>query len=155
MKLRQLRWMTVSLLFLLFGVPLWGASYYTLRPEDPKAVNLAKGGQGAQGDGIADDTDAIQHAIDKIQESTVQGIVFIPEGRYRISKTIFVWPGIRLIGYGAKRPVFVLGKDTPGYQNGIGYMVVFTGGHPDATHPRMRRGESLVGIVPPNDLIPE
>lgn len=153
MTLRQLRCITASVAFLLSAVPLWGASYYTLRPDDPKAVYLVKGDQGVHGDGIADDSDAIQQAIDKVQESTVQGIVFIPEGRYRISKTILVWPGIRLIGYGAKRPVFVLGKDTPGFQKGIGYMVLFTGGRPDAAHRRPRRGEPLAGIVPPNDSI--
>jgi len=152
MAQKKMRW-TVTLLFLFVAIPLWGASYYTLRPDDPKAVYLAKGSQGARGDGIADDSDAIQQAIDKVQESTVQGIVFIPEGRYRISKTIFVWPGIRLIGYGAKRPAFVLGKDTPGFQKGIGYMVLFTGGRPDASHRRRRRGEPLAGIVPPNDSI--
>jgi sugar lactone lactonase YvrE len=152
MAQRKLRW-TASLLFLFVAVPLWGASYYTLRPDDPKAIYLNKGSQGARGDGIADDSDAIQQAIDKVQESTVQGIVFIPEGHYRISKTIFVWPGIRLIGYGTKRPVFVLGKDTPGFQKGIGYMVLFTGGRPDVAHRRRRRGEPLAGIVPPNDLI--
>jgi hypothetical protein len=118
-------------------------------------VYLTLGSQGAHGDGIADDSDAIQQAIDKVQETTAQGIVFIPEGRYRISKTILVWPGIRLIGFGAKRPVFVLGKNTPGFQKGIGYMVVFTGGRPDAAHQRRRRGEPLAGIVPPNDLIPD
>ena len=155
MVLRQLRWVIASFLFLLTAVPLWGASYYTLRPDDPKAVYLTLGSQGVHGDGIADDSDAIQQAIDKVQETTVQGIVFIPEGRYRISKTILVWPGIRLIGYGAKRPVFVLGKSTPGFQKGIGYMVVFTGGRPDAAHQRRRRGEPLAGIVPPNDLIPD
>lgn len=152
MAQKKVRW-AASLLSLFVAIPLWGASYYTLRPDDPKAVYLAKGSQGARGDGIADDSDAIQQAIDKVQESTVQGIVFIPEGRYRISKTIFVWPGIRLIGYGAKRPVFVLGKDTPGFQKGIGYMVLFTGGRPDASHRRRRRGEPLAGIVPPNDSI--
>jgi sugar lactone lactonase YvrE len=146
---------TAFVLFLLVAVPLWGASYYTLRPDDHSAVYLTKGVQGVHGDGIADDGDAIQQAIDQVQESTVQGIVFIPEGRYRISKTILVWPGIRLIGYGAKRPVFVLGKNTPGFQKGIGYMVLFAGGRPDATHRRRRRGEPLAGIVPPNDLIPD
>ena len=154
MTRRQIR-VTAFVLFLLVAVPLLGASYYTLRPDDPSAVYLAKGVQGVHGDGIADDSDAIQQAIDKVQESTVQGIVFVPQGRYRISKTILVWPGIRLIGYGEKRPVFVLGKDTPGFQKGIGYMVLFAGGRPDVTHRRRRRGEPLAGIVPPNNLVPD
>jgi sugar lactone lactonase YvrE len=154
--LRQLRWTIACSVALSIATPLWGASYYTLRPDDSKAVYLAKGLQGGHGDGIADDSDAIQQAINRVQETTGQGIVFIPEGRYRISKTILVWPGIRLIGYGANRPVFVLGKNTPGFQQGLGYMVVFTGGRPDAVaRQRRRRGEPLAGIVPPNDLIPD
>lgn len=155
MFLRQLRWMLVGSIVLSIATPLWGISYYTRRPDDPKAVYLVKGNQGAHGDGIADDSEAIQQAINKVQETTKQGIVFIPEGRYRISKTILVWPGIRLIGYGSKRPVFLLGKNTSGFQQGLGYMVVFTGGRPDAARQRRRRGEPLAGIVPPNDLIPD
>jgi len=154
MTRRQIRW-TAFVLFLLVSVPLWGASYYTLRPDDPKAVYLTRGDHGVHGDGIADDSDSIQQAITKVQESTTQGIVFIPEGRYRITKTIVVWPGIRLIGYGAKRPVLVLAKNTPGFQKGIGYMLLFAGGRPDATHRRPRRGDPLAGIVPPNNLIPD
>lgn len=154
MTRRKIRGATI-VLFLLVAVPLWGASYYTSRPDDPSAVYLTKGDQGVHGDGIADDSDTIQQAIDRVQGSTGQGIVFISQGRYRISKTILVWPGIRLIGYGTKRPVFVLGKDTPGFQKGIGYMVLFAGGRPNATHRSRRRGEPLAGIVPPNDLVPD
>jgi hypothetical protein len=88
------------------------------------------------GDGVSDDSDVIQQAINKVQETTGQGILFIPEGRYRLGKTLFVWPGIRLIGYCAQRPVFELGKNTPGYQEGMAYMVMFTGGRPPAEHCR-------------------
>ena len=102
----------------LFAVaPLWGASYYTMRLDDPRAVYLTRDNFAVHGDGAADDTDAIQQAIDKVQAATNQGIVFVPEGRYRLTKTIYIWPGIRLIGYGAARPVFVLGANTPGYQD--------------------------------------
>ncbi len=155
MRLKQLRWLIASVVFGLVTVPVWGASYYTLRPDDPAAVYLTRGSHGVHGDGIADDSNAIQQAIDKVQETTRQGIVFVPEGRYRISKTIFVWPGIRIIGYGANRPVFVLGKDTPGFQEGMGYMVMFTGGRPDPSRRVSRRGRQVMGIVPPNDRIPD
>src|SRR5579875_2318518 len=139
------------------SVPAQAASYYTLRPEDAQAVYVAPGADGVHGDGVGDDSAALQQAIDKVQETTVQGIVFIAEGRYRISRTIFVWPGIRLIGYGAERPVFVLGKNTPGYQMGMGYMVMFAGGRPRAGTPSRRRrpGAPLPGIVPPNASIPD
>ena len=48
-------------------------------------------------------------------------------GRYRLTRTIYVWPGVRVIGYGATRPVFVLAANTPGFQKGVGVMVMFTG----------------------------
>ncbi|WP_321474137.1 glycosyl hydrolase family 28-related protein [uncultured Paludibaculum sp.] len=116
------------------ALPLAAASYYTARPEDPKAVYLTNENFAVKGDGVADDTVALQSAIDKVQETTGQGVVFVPQGRYRITKTIHVWPGIRLIGYGAQRPVLVLAAATPGYQdlNQENYMVFFTGNRPGA-----------------------
>jgi sugar lactone lactonase YvrE len=114
----------------LVGAPLWGSSYYTVRLDDPKAIYLTRVDFPVHGDGIADDTDAIQQAINKVQETTNQGIVFVPEGRYRLSKTIYIWPGVRVIGYGATRPVWVLGKNTPGYQENENLMVFFAGGRP-------------------------
>jgi sugar lactone lactonase YvrE len=117
---------------LMAAAPGWAQSYYTARLNDPKAVYLDA--FGARGDGVADDTDAIQQAIDWAQEKVAQGIVFVPEGRYRLTKTINVWPSIRLIGYGAKRPVFVLAANTPGYQdkNAENYVVFFAGTRPGA-----------------------
>ncbi len=121
--------------YLRFGVgfaPLWGASYYTLRPDDPQAVLLTPANFPVKADGVADDAGAIQQAIDKVQETTSQGIVLIPQGRYRLTKTINVWPGIRLIGYGTERPVLVLGPNTPGYQDQDreSYMLFFAGSRP-------------------------
>jgi hypothetical protein len=70
------------------------------------------------------------------QETTGAGVLLIPEGRYRLSKTVYVWQGIRLLGYGATRPVFVLARDTPGFQEGAGrYMVHFADNRPDAGAP--------------------
>jgi len=67
---------------------------------------------------VTDDSDPLQRAIDRAQETVHHGIVFVPEGRYRLTRTIHVWAGIRLIGYGEKRPVFVLAPNTPGFQAG-------------------------------------
>ena len=116
----------------LFGSALLGfaASSYPTRLDDPKAVYLTADQFPVHGDGTADDSPAIQAAIDKLQETAGEGIVFVPQGRYRITRTIFVWPGIRVIGYGANRPVFVLADNTPGFQRGIGYMVFFAGYRP-------------------------
>ena len=93
-------------------------SVFTQRPGDPNAVYLQQASFGAAGDGIADDTAAIQAAIDRVAATTDSGVVFVAEGRYRITGTVHLWSGIRLIGYGAQRPVFVLGPHTPGFQSG-------------------------------------
>jgi len=112
-------------------VPLFASSYYPARLDDAKAIYLTHDHFPVTGDGVADDSPALQQAIDKVQERTNQGILFIPSGRYRITKTIYVWPGIRVIGFGGTRPVFVLGAETPGFQKGPAYMVFFAGGRPD------------------------
>ncbi len=123
-----------ALLLLLSAAPLWAGSYYPLRLEDPKAVYLTRENFPVQADGTADDSEAIQAAINKVQETTREGVVLVPEGRYRISRTIYVWPGIRVIGYGANRPVFVLGENTPGYGDPAkeSYMLFFAGSRPGA-----------------------
>ena len=70
-----------------------------------------------------------------------QGVVFVAEGRYRLSQTIHLWTGIRLVGWGAHRPVFVLAANTPGYQEGhefLGtgrYMLQFASRRPAAGQP--------------------
>ncbi|HVI98376.1 MAG TPA: glycosyl hydrolase family 28-related protein, partial [Sphingomonas sp.] len=98
-------------------------SVLTARPDDPSAVAV----QG-KGDGRADDTAAIQAAIDQAHAKTGEGIVFLPSGRYRITRSILVPQGVRIYGIGPTRPVLVLGPNTPGFQDGISNMVIFTGG---------------------------
>jgi len=136
------------------SVSALAASVYTTRLDDPKAVNLAAPEFGVHGDGVADDSAAIQAAIDKADSTTREGIVFVPSGRYRLTRTIFVPPGIRIFGYGATRPVFVLGDATPGFQQDEGVMVMFTGVSPSAAQRFHRRVPfSPPGAVPPNDNI--
>ena len=129
----------ISLLILASALPVLGSSsFYPVRLQDEKAVYLTPDKFSIVGDGVADDSAAIQQAIDQVQETSGEGIVFLPSGRYRISKTIYEWPGVRVIGYGATRPVLYLGKNTPGFSEGMGYMVFFTGGRPG--HDRRRSG---------------
>jgi hypothetical protein len=54
---------------------------------------------GAVGDGVTDDTEAIQDAIDAASAAG-GGIVWIPEGTYGISETLFLKSNVRLIGIG-------------------------------------------------------
>jgi hypothetical protein len=111
---------------------LFASSYYPARLEDPKAVYLTPDKFAVKSDGVADDTKALQDAINRVQETTGQGIVFIPAGRYRLTKTVYVWPGIRLIGFGPTRPSFLLAANTPGFQKGPSYMIFFAGRRPQA-----------------------
>lgn len=138
------RWLLA--LFLLASFPAWTQrvsdpallnSLYTARPDDRLAV-VADTTLGVKGDGSTDDTDALQRAIDRVADTTGSGVVLLPEGRYRLSHTVHLWSGIRLIGYGARRPVLVLAPNTPGYQSGhefLGtgrYMVQFASRKPAA-----------------------
>ncbi len=85
------------------------------------------------GDGVADDTAALQAAVNAVQERMVRGVVLVEQGRYRLSETVFVWAGIRLIGYGAERPVLVLAADTPGFTgDGSRYLLHYTSYRPEA-----------------------
>ena len=112
------------LLSLVFATSAWSASFYTQRLEDPRAVYVAPSG--------GDDTAALQKAINQVQETTGQGIVLLAPGRYHISDTLYIWPGIRLIGYGDERPVIVLPANTPGFGDASHekLMVFFAGRRP-------------------------
>ncbi|HEX4163857.1 MAG TPA: glycosyl hydrolase family 28-related protein [Bryobacteraceae bacterium] len=131
-----------------------GKSVITSRLDDAKAVYLTRSEFGAQSDGIADDTAAIQAAIDKAEGHTHEGIVFVPSGRYRLARTVYIWPGVRVFGYGATRPVFLLADNTPGFQKHLGVMVMFTGARPGERNGRRGRVPfPPPGSVPPNDGI--
>src|ERR1700734_3140070 len=149
---------TVLLSFLFSALPLFAASYYPQRLDDPKAVYLTPDKFSVHADGVADDSDAIQAAIDKAAQHG-EGILFVPSGRYRITRTIYVWPSVRVIGYGATRPVFVLADNTPGFHQDLGYMFLFAGGRP-RPQPRIdfetgRPARPIEGTVPPNSTIPD
>ncbi len=114
------------------SLPLVGAaessSVYTQRPNDPEAFYFTPENYGFKADGKSDVTEALQKAINQVKQEKNFGILFLPEGNYRITKTIQIPSSVRLIGYGKKRPVIYLGANTPGYQTTRNYMVWFTGG---------------------------
>lgn len=110
---------------------VWAAgsnSVYTQRPDDPEAFYFTPENYNFKADGKSDVTAALQEAINQVKREKNFGILFLPEGSYRISKTIQIPSSIRLIGYGKKRPVIYLGANTPGFQTAQNYMVWFTGG---------------------------
>ncbi|SOB86405.1 Sugar lactone lactonase YvrE [Sphingomonas guangdongensis] len=123
-------------------------SVFLTAPDDPRAVTVR-----AVGDGRADDTAALQQAIDAVAADRQRGgggVVFLPSGRYRISRTIFLRSGVRLFGVGPTRPVILLGDNTPGFGRGIGAMLSFSG------EDQYRAGKPPVPpptSVPANDAI--
>ncbi|MCF7972539.1 MAG: glycoside hydrolase family 55 protein, partial [Phycisphaerae bacterium] len=105
------------------------ASFFETRLDDPAAVYFTQNHFPVHGDGAEDDSPALQQGIDRVASSTGAGVLFIPSSTYRLTKTVNVWPGVRLIGYGRTRPVFTLGANTPGFQEGDDkYMLFFSGG---------------------------
>ncbi|WP_240320810.1 glycosyl hydrolase family 28-related protein [Sphingomonas crusticola] len=127
-------------------------SAFVTAPAEPSAIMVR-----AASDGRSDASAAIQAAIDAAASSkSGEGIVFLPSGRYRVSRTLYMWPGVRLFGVGKTRPVFVLADDTPGFDKGIATMVIFTGFRPGQTLPGGRPFRVPVpplGSVPFNDKI--
>ncbi len=97
-------------------------SIYRTAPADPRAINIR-----GVGDGRADDSAAIQQGIDAAAKGGHGGIVFLPSGRYRISRTIVVRSGVRLFGVGPTRPEILLADATPGFGSGIAAMMTFAG----------------------------
>ncbi|MES2172447.1 MAG: glycosyl hydrolase family 28-related protein [Pseudomonadota bacterium] len=109
----------------ILATPAWAAtvSVFPVAPEEPTAVTVT-----AKGDGRTDDSAAIQQALDQARDKTGHGIVFLPSGSYRISRTLVVPAGVRIYGVGPTRPVILLAANTPGFQKGVSTMIVFGGG---------------------------
>ena len=115
-----------SVLLFLLGCSCCALSYavqlesvYSQRPDDPEAFYFTPGNYGVRADGKMDVSLALQAAINQVKVERNFGILFIPEGKYLISKTIYIPAAIRLIGYGKKRPEFILAKNSPGYQQEV------------------------------------
>ncbi|MDR3141486.1 MAG: SMP-30/gluconolactonase/LRE family protein [Tannerellaceae bacterium] len=104
------------------------ASVYTQKPVDPEAFYFTPEVYNIKADGKTDVSDELQAAVNRLKTEKAFGILFIPEGKYLISKTILIPSAIRLIGYGKNRPEIILGRNTPGYQTEQNYMIWFTGG---------------------------
>lgn len=115
--------MTTGALLLAASTAFASPSAYETMPDDPGAVVVR-----AEGDGTTDDSAALQQAIDSAANKGQGGVVFLPSGRYRITKSILIPLAVRVYGVGATRPVFVLAPNTPGFQKGVATMVIFTGG---------------------------
>ncbi len=109
-------------------------SIYSQKPDDQEAFYFTAENYPIKADGKVDVSDALQAAINQVKKERNFGILFIPEGKYKISKTIYIPAAIRLIGYGKNRPEFILAKNSPGFQEEVvadkgkaKYMFWFTG----------------------------
>ena len=129
----------------------FAASVITTRLDDPKAVYVEPATAGQSGATGADSSAALQAAIDKAVSPFRGGIVFVREGRYAITRTIYLWPGVRLFGYGADAARIRAARNTPGFQKGVGVMVMFTGARTPADP---EAGERLLVPIPPPDSVP-
>ena len=96
--------------------PVEGRSVYQQRLEDEDAVYFTPENFKITADGKTDVSDALQQAITEVKTKHNFGILFIPEGKYLVSKTIFIPQAVRLIGYGKNRPQIILAKNSPGFQ---------------------------------------
>ncbi|AYL99405.1 gluconolaconase [Mucilaginibacter celer] len=93
-----------------------GKSIYPARLQDSDAVYFTPENFKIKADGKTDVSDELQAAITKVKTEHNFGVLFIPEGKYLVSKTIYIPTAVRLIGYGKNRPQIILAKNSPGFQ---------------------------------------
>ncbi len=105
-----------------------GVSVFTQKFDDARGVFFTEEDFGIRADGKSDVSDELQAALNAIKEERGFGTLYLPEGKYRISRTIYVPGSIRIVGYGKKRPEIVLGRNTPGFDKEETSMMWFTGG---------------------------
>jgi hypothetical protein len=75
---------------------------------------------GAKGDGVTDDTVAIQAAINYNRPTNGwkgPAVIFVPPGTYKISNTIVVWAQTMLVGDENQPPQFLLVNNASGFNN--------------------------------------
>lgn len=91
-------------------------SFYTKELMDSDAVYFTPANFNIKADGSMDVSDVLQNALYDLKTTHNFGILFLPEGKYLINKTIYVPQAIRIIGYGKNRPLISLTKNAPGFQ---------------------------------------
>ena len=129
----------------------WPASVFTARLDDPKAIYLTAEDFGARGDGQADDG-GDPGGDRQIRGQRPRRHRLYPSGRYRLTRTdLCLARRARLRLWSPRALSSCLADNTPGFQKGVGVMVMFTG-----AGRRSRPGRVPFpppGSVPPNDAI--
>jgi hypothetical protein len=110
-------------------------SVYQQKPEDPEALYFTAEKFNIKADGKTDVTAALQKAINQIETEKGYGILFIPEGKYLITNTVYVPGSVRLIGYGTEpsgdhsgEKLVRLSEHPEKSRYPEKYMIFFTGG---------------------------
>ena len=73
------------------------------REDVNKKLDVSVTDFGATGDGVTDDTQAIQDAIDWVYSQSYRGDVFLPRGKYLITDRIIVPENVNLVGSGSSQ----------------------------------------------------
>lgn len=83
-------------------------SVYRGCPKDTLAKYFTRDNFAIINDGSMDVSNQLQRAINSIVSEYGYGILYVPEGKYLLSKTIYIPKAVRIIGYGSSRPEFIL-----------------------------------------------
>lgn len=92
-----------------------GVSFYKERPLDERAVYFTEEYFDITSDGLTDVSNQLQDAIYSVVKQDGYGVLFVPQGTYLISKTIYIPKAVRIIGYGEERPKFILKDNAVGF----------------------------------------
>ena len=96
-----------------------GVSFYKEKLTDSKAVYFTQDNFNIKNDGTEDVSVQLQEAIHAVVKQDGYGVLFVPEGKYLLSRTIYVPKAVRIIGYGKNRPEFILQDNATGFMNDI------------------------------------
>ena len=110
-----------------------GVSFYKEKLTDSKAVYFTQDNFNIKNDGTEDVSVQLQEAIHAVVKQDGYGVLFVPEGKYLLSGTIYVPKAVRIIGYGKNRPEFILQDNADGFnephpeqKGGFKYLFWFT-----------------------------
>ena len=107
-------------------------SVYVSAPDEPGAIRVV-----GAGDGRADDSAALQQAIDKAAEKGGGGIVFLPEAPTASAVRSISGRACASSASAQNGPSFCWAANTPGFQRGVAHMLIFAGGRPGRDIPSL------------------